>query len=83
MYIESKLVVTSDEKDMWRNKTGVGDEEVQIIMYKMNNWATAPAIQAVFYNNNKWTIIFKNCESLRCTTKIYYKSTIYQYKQIN
>ena len=75
MYIESKLVVTSDEKDMWRNKTGVGDEGVQIIMYKMNNWATAPAIQAVFYNNNKWSITFKNCESLRCTTKIYYKST--------
>lgn len=30
-------------------------------------YCTAWEIQPVFYNNYKWTVTFKNCESLYCT----------------
>ena len=32
---------------------------------------TTQGIQLIFYNNYKWSITFKNCESLYCTLVIY------------
>ena len=44
--------------------TGVGDEEVHTIVYKIS-------YKHVLYNmGNIWIITFKNCESLYCTSTI-------------
>ena len=34
---ESKLVVTSGEREVGRGKTGVGDSEIQTTMYKISH----------------------------------------------
>ena len=45
-----------------RGNTGVGDEEVHTIVYKIS-------YKDVLYNmGNIWVITFKNCESLYCTS---------------
>ena len=34
-------------------------------------YCTTQEIQPIFYNNYKWSIIFKSCESLYCTPVTY------------
>ena len=53
--MENKLVVTSEERERRRRKLGVGDYEVQTIMYKINykDILYSTEIQLTFYNNNK------------------------------
>ena len=43
-------------------------------MWKLNDariYCTAQGIQPIFYNDYKWSITFKNCESLYCTPVTY------------
>ena len=58
---------------MGRGKTGEGDYEVPTIMSKISykDMFTTQEIQSIFYNNYKWNITFKNCESLYCTYVTY------------
>ena len=51
---------------------GVGDWDVQTAMYKWVVWicSTAQEICPTFYNNYKWSIIFKNSESPCCIPEI-------------
>ena len=58
--------------------------KVQTPMYKINKLHryTTQGIQPIFYNNYKWSITFKNEESLYCTPEtylVYLTSTIPQF----
>ena len=51
-------------------------QEVQTIMYKINKTQgyslyNAGNIANVLYDNCKWSITFKSCESLYCTSVAY------------
>lgn len=52
---------------------GVGDYERQTVMYKTNykDILYNMGIQPVFYNDNKLSIIFKDCETLYYTPVTY------------
>ena len=72
--MENKLVVTSGEREGGRGKIGVGEEQEQTTMYKIGKvqeYIVQQGIQPIFYNNYKWSITFKNCESLCCTPETY------------
>ena len=66
-------MVTSGEREVGRGNIGIGESEVQTIRYKINykdilyKWG----IETMFYNNNKWSVTFKNYESLYCISIIY------------
>ena len=67
---EDKLVVTSGEREGGRGKIGVGEEEVQTIAYKINKLqGSIVQHSTIFCSNYKWSIIYKNFESLCCTPK--------------
>ena len=56
------------------------DEELLFNLYRVSVWedekvVTTQRIQPTFYNNNKRTITFTNCESLYCAPVIIKKCT--------
>ena len=67
--IQRTNVVTNGEREEERGKIGVGDKELQTPMYKINKLqGYIVQHREIFYNNFKWSIIYKNCESC-CTPK--------------
>ena len=67
---ESKQVVASGARD----RMGVRDSEVQSTMYKINKlqgYRVEHKEYRHFYNNYKWNIPFKNCDSPFCTPGTY------------
>ena len=69
--VENNLVVTSREREREEGHIGVRDKEMQIAMYKINKEQgyiiQHREIQPLFSNTFKWSIIYKNIESLCCT----------------
>ena len=66
MDIENKVMVTSAERERGRGNISLGEQEVQTTKYKINYEAILynKELYTTFYNNYKWSITFKNCESL-------------------
>ena len=60
------------EREQGKRNMGVGDYERQTITYKTNykDILYNMGIQPIFYNDNKWSITFKDCETLYYTPNI-------------
>ena len=66
-------MVTCGEREAETGSIGIGDEDVQNIMYKLsyNNRMYNTGHIARFYNNYKWNITSKNCESCSSYNIVY------------
>ena len=64
----------NEEKGVGRVKIGVQDQEIQTTMYKIDKQQAYIVqhreIQPLFCHNFKWSITYKNIESLCCTLKL-------------
>ena len=67
--IENKLVATSGEREPGGATQEQGSKRYKIlgIKYATRIFCTTWGIKPVFYNNDKWNVYFKNCESLYFT----------------
>ena len=67
-------MVTNVEGERRWGKIGVPDSEVQTAMYKKRSYKDilySTGNLTNIYNNFKWSLTFKNCESLYYTSKTY------------
>ena len=80
------FVISGKRNANGRGNTGVGEDEVQTIRYKISYriYCATWRIESTFYNIYKWSRVFTNCESLYCTPVIYLicMATIFQLEHL-